>query len=234
MAIEVLNDTRGQAYALEGLFVVTLLTTIILVVAPGISTPIYTEAPEEREFENEVGDEIKVALERSHEDGSLKQNLLAWEDGQEEFDRDLGPVDTEEGYYVVPADGTYPSTAFGDRLSEIKDRHDVDMNVYIRPVSTNEPTETGTVERPPKEKFILRATPPADTFSATTTVLLYETDQFNLPASVYSQDVRSVPRSTQGGEEIVDNENYPIEQADSSEDQLVYNAIEVKIVAWEA
>jgi len=231
------ESRRGQAYVAEALFAVVLLAGVTLVVTGTLAIDEPALSADDREAQTELEADVHNVLEQSKQEGSLKSNMLNWDDVEERY---VGEEDTNKT-------GTYedfPDTLFGDRLIEIDQRdddlgRDVDINVKFVP-SKNGSAETPAFghQRPESHPFIEWSDASNKMVTVDTHVTLYGDDQFQLPPRAHRTEPTqsTVSANTTKLAELDDDDEFPIPPA-SSYDEVgeddIYNVVNVRVIVWE-
>lgn len=225
---QIIRNTRGQAYILEGIVSLLLISAAIFAIVPAIGIAPFTEAPEDNEREAEIEREVTGILDASASDGSLKETILAWDSTQEEFTDDNETEAVEEGQWIE-----YPDTNFGDRLNEFSSEQNASANVELTPVYHSESVEEiEPIERPESTTMIQTGTPSVNTITVSTTITLQNNDRLKSPAKAHSHTTSPPDKKTGDGDRLEDA-NHPVEEATSDiESDTIYNTVEVEIVIW--
>jgi len=217
------DSPRGQAYITEALFAVILLSGVLfLSTTLGVQQPLLTA--EDREKQAEIKSDLQTVLDQSKQDGTLKANLLNWEDDDERFNRS-GAGDV----YLY-----YLKNRFGDRIYELNRRQTVFTNVKITPARNGTKTGGTTLNRtrPDIKPFIQYNDVGYRMVTADTQVTLYGGDRLKSPPRVH-RTAQTPSMSYSGKEKLSDADSYPIPPATSSvEDDEVYNVVNVRVIVW--
>lgn len=212
-------NTRAQAYTLEAVIAVLLIFAVVMFVAPSFATPATDADSDALQKEAQVEQEVQTMLEKHASDGQLKSSLLNYNDGEEQWRN--GFTSPEGGHYVRP-----PNDAFGDSITDIQERHDVVIDIYLVPES-HAPDD----EQPDRVRFLQQAEETSYITTTSTTITFYNDDRLRSVPEVHTRQGTSLPQYLGEGDRIEDADNYPVESAtDPGANEEVYNVVTVQVV----
>lgn len=223
------STDRGATYAFELVVALIIISVGVFstVAATGITPSDIQERPTPTP-EATVDVELQTALTTSIIDGSAKQTALAWDSSEGEFTDQTGTPTAGTGQFL-----TYPETAFGQRLQAIANRYDVQMNVYLVPEYP--PTDPGTDAREQstalREPLIQRGTPDETARVVEETIVLYDTDRLQSPATAH-RTTAGVTDATAGTQTVSASSSYPVEEGHTTTGSPVYNTVTLRVVIW--
>lgn len=221
---------RGATYAFELVIALIIISVGVFstVAATGITPSDIQERPTPTP-EATADMELKSALATSVVDGSAKRTALAWDNSQGVFTDRSGTPTAGTGQFL-----TYPETTFGQRLQTIANRYDVQMNVYLVPEYP--PVDPGPGPREQstalRETLIQRGTPDASARVIEETVVLYDTDHLESPATAH-RTTAGVTDATAGTTTVAASSSYPVEEGYTTTGSPVYNTVTLRVVIWD-
>lgn len=226
------TERRGQAYILEGVLALLIISGAVFAVVPAIGMAPFLETPDDVRKNAEIERDATGLLEASSADGTLKSTMLAWNPDEGTFQDGSGtPTAGATGQWL-----RYPDTGFGDRVRAFAAYHDVRVNVVLTPMYNN--TTAGEQEPISKEEptmMIQTGSPSTNTVTVRTLLPLYNNDRFRSPASAHSR-LTSPPEVKAGSGDTLGEQtpnNYPIRPgAGNIESSSLYNIVEVEMVIW--
>ena len=245
--IEWIRDTTGQAFTIEALLSVVLLTSIIYLVAPGYAIPITEERMIEENREQKIGTELNQIIEEHRENGQMKALVLNYYDDewQEEKQRQNDPKGYgKEKYQIGPTGGGYsvpgqadrsgqyftPPGPVGASVADIEANHDVWINMYLFP--ERQPSASIT-DRPNRSKFVAEDTSDTVVAREKTTIMFYDNDHLRTLPSAHDRVGTTLSVHRGPGDSLESGTDFPIEEGDtSSTSDSVYTVVDVSIVAY--
>jgi len=242
-----ISDDRGVGYVFEALAVLAVLGLGVsaTILVTGVSPTVIDSGIEQSDA---IGPEsrIEAAVQTSLDDGSLKQTVLAWDDGTSEADSSFSDIEfvqpgetstsTEQNTDDPFRDGQFldpPSTTrFGARLGQIGDTYSINYNIILIPANRGVSQPPDTPREEPVGTYLIReGIPGGSAKQVTTTVTLYDNDQLLSPA--YSHSYSTPPAESTLGEETLEEASYyPVPEGQGYGTSPVYNTVQVKIIYW--
>lgn len=249
-----IKDVAGQAFTVEALLSVVLLTSIVYLVAPAYAVPITEERMVEENREQKINTELSQLVEEHRENGQMKALVLNYYDDQWQEDKQrtddpngfgdetyqIGP---RGGGYAVPGQtnrsGQYftPPGPVGASVADLEANHDVWINMYLYPerngTASGSDTPTSEKNRPDRIEFVSEDTSDTVVAREKTTMVFFDNDHLRtLPAS--HDRVGSTLSIHRGpGNSLESGSEFPIEDDRLSGNDDVYTVVDVSIVAYQ-
>lgn len=231
------SDYRAQAYLLEAIVAVLLILTVVLFIAPSITTTPGDDRITQLQEEKEVSDDVITMLDQHSENGQLKSLMLNYDvddrwtteypgDGDYRYGPDespfAAPASGDDSYYLI-APGPV-----GSSIEDIEETHDVSISVYLIPES-----ELGN-DNPERVEFI-RATTQSEGIltTETTEVTLYDDDRLQSEPGTHSRRTATTPQTEGSGDRLSESGSYPIESVNDGSESVVYNTVTVQVVVYD-
>jgi len=227
------SDERGITYTIEAVLGLAILASIIVAIGTGLLIAVDDDELAQKAMEEQLEREGTVALEKAESHGAIKQTILSWDEGEDEW---AAPgTDTENGELV-----SLPANTFGTELNRLIDERDVVVNVHLYPTGVTgahnpeDPLASGTVSREEPIPLYTSGTPGDQTVTVTATIPLYTSDRLQ-PTERAHQQFPADPQKTRTGEERLGDlgfeASYPVPTIfDTGE---VYNIVVVEVVIWD-
>lgn len=200
------RDDRGQAFTLEGVAAALLVLIAVLYTLQGIVVTPTTPGTLDRQTRAELSTQAGDLLSAAHENGSLVDAALDWNDSAATFHSDDHEVTAELGHGQED-----PDSALGRMLNQTFAQRGLTYNVYVRYRNGEDTTETERVV------YIKRGVPTDNAVMARFSVALY--DDMRLTSSTTNDPLVALNESRFYARDI--DSHGPL-----------YNVVEIQVVVW--
>ena len=205
---------RGQAYTLEGFIGAMVVLMAVLFALQSVVIMPTTGGLADRTVQAQIQQEVQDALIVSNQGGNLSETIRRWNESDGGFEGANQPPapdqeDTVENR-TYSVDRFANESDLGHILKERFAEKGWSYNVELHPESGDERT------------LVYQGSPPASAQTASYTVTLYDNKSVvdgSLKLEEYEED------ASYGG-------NAPISERESSDETIVYNVVEVRVILW--
>jgi len=206
---------RGQVYTLEGLSSAILLLTAVLLSLQAIVITPTTAGTVDQDLKAQLGTQAGDSLEIAHENGSLADSALYWNNSSQTFydptpgDPDIYPV-SDFGYGPET-----PPTKLGALLNQTFTQQGHTYSVFFE-----YRTDTDDPRKRAREPFVDRGEPTANAVTQTFTITLTDSMVLTNPDDNRTlTDLNNDPDASYFAPDIAPNGR-------------VYNVIRVTVIVW--
>ncbi|WP_222919419.1 hypothetical protein [Natrinema sp. SYSU A 869] len=205
------SDDRGQAYTLEGFIgaMVVLMATLFalqsVVIMPSTGG---VDRSDQAQMQQEALDALVVAA----EDENLSETIRRWDDEGRFEGADGQPEPDGDDYWTYHPDTFANKSILGTVLNKRFNERGGGYNVELHPKGGE------------KKTVVFQSAPPPSSITASYTVTLYD-DQYVVPD-------REQTLSDLNGSVSNKSEKPMIQGLNNSEENHVYNVVEVRVIAW--
>ncbi|WP_233274716.1 DUF7288 family protein [Haladaptatus cibarius] len=211
-------DNRAQAYTLEGFVGALIVLTALLFALQSVVLTPTTAGTVDQDVKSQLWIQTNDALRIGAADGAVENLTRYWNTSNGNETGGFAYANTTEvGYGNAPpcAPAKSPDTtcdSLGETLESTLTRQGYVYNLYVTYRLPSDPTETAT------ERVVYRGVPSSNAVVATHTVVLYDDMTLTAPENADNRTLAEL-----GPEEFYAND---------ASDGVVYNVVEVRIVAW--
>ena len=202
---------RGQAYTLEGFIGAMVVLLAVLFALQSVVIMPTTGGLADRSVQAQIQQEVQDALIVSNQDGNLSEAIRRWNEsgGFEGANQPSAPGrDDTEGNQTYSVDGFANKSDLGRVLKNRFAENGWSYNVELHPESGGERT------------LVYQGSPPSSAQVASYTVTLYDNQSVTADgsSSTLEEQAKSYP--------------VPIPDRESTDETLVYNVVEVRVILW--
>ncbi len=209
---------RGQAYTLEGFVGALIVLSALLFALQSVVLTPTTAGTVDQDVKSQLRVQTNDVLRIASADGSVENLTLYWNASSGNETGGFAYANNSDvGYGNAPpcAPATSPDAtcdSFGKTLESTLTEQGFVYNLYVTYRLPGDPTETAT------ERVVYRGVPSSNAVVATQTVVLYDDMTLTAPENANGRTLADL-----GSDEFY---------ADDVGDGVVYNVVEVRIVAW--
>lgn len=201
---------RGQTFTLEALVGVILMLAAVAFALQAVSISSNTAGIADSELRGQQAGLAEGVVERSAENGDLQAVVLYWNESAQEFHG----AGEQENYYISPGrHSAFGNTTFGESLGAVLDDSQIRYNVNLHYRGANGTQKT--------QQLVESGTPSKDA------VRIIETVTLTNDTTLVDESEQPRENATLGA---ISEEFYA---PNVSEEQDLYNVVQVEVVLWQ-
>lgn len=232
--------SKGQIHTFEALFAILLISGVTFQAVDALQPTTQLETPDDVGKQEEIRSDAETVVEQSAQDGSIKMDLLNWDEENNRYEL-YEESQSADGLYL-----TYTNSSFGNRLLELEDRYDTqdtNTNINVEVVPAKNGTATGSnaevLDNAPAEEleFITTGAASQKSVTVTETVMLHGSDRLKTSAEAFQRHEFPSEGTSSSKQlyELTDSDSFPIppqeDYSNIGEDD-VYNTVTVRVIIW--
>ncbi|WP_435360351.1 DUF7288 family protein [Haloarchaeobius sp. DFWS5] len=213
------DDSRGQAYTLEGFIGAIVILTAVLFALQSVVIMPTTSGKVSKDVQEQLRTEATDVLTIAAGEDELSCQTRYWNDTTSEATF-ASAVDDRIGYGPEPPDSvancTSGPTQFGEMLNQTFGEQGREYNIIVSYRNASDPTKTH------EERMVYRGVPTESAVTATYTVTLYDDQRLLGPSCGTSCPTLGTAYA---------NDYFPIPDA-AGPNNPVYNVVTITVIIW--